>query len=111
MPTRRWMLALGVSSAATLAVGLPVMAVTTSKPYRVVHGEVVLVDPRSRTVRLSTGGAATGRHSVTVTVPAGLRVGMPTGSEQLDQLTAGQRVSVDLSTGADHVARWISLDS
>lgn len=110
MPIRRWMLALGVSSSAALAVGFPVMALTTSKPYRVVHGQVVRVDPAARTVQLRTGTSATGRHSVTVTVPAGLRVGLPAGSEQLDQLTAGQRVTADISSHDDHTARWISLD-
>lgn len=105
------MIALGVSSSVALAVGFPVMAVTTAKPYRVVHGRVVQVDPQARTVQLRTGTSASGAHSVTVTVPAGLRVGLATGSEQLDELAAGQLVTADISTRTDHVARWISLDS
>ena len=104
------MIALGVSSSVALAVGFPVMALTTSTPYRVVHGRVLQVDPGARTVRLRTGGPG-GQHVVTVTVPAGLRVGLATGSEQLDELTAGQRVTADISTHDDHVVRWISLDS
>lgn len=109
MPTRRWILALGVSSSVALAVGLPLMAVTTSKPYRVLHGQVLRVDPGARTVLLRTGGTATGRRSVTITVPAGLRVGTAGGSEQLEQLTAGQQVTADASTSSGHVVRWILL--
>ena len=69
MPTRRWILVLGLSSSIALAVGIPVMALTLRMSTEVVTGQVVSVVPADRVIVLREGGGQPSPEAGQIAIP------------------------------------------
>jgi hypothetical protein len=110
VPTRRWILVLGLSSSIALAVGIPVTALTIHRSTEVVTGRVVAVERVDRVIivlRETALPTTSPGRQIAIHLNPGQRIRLAHGSESLEAVTDRQSIRARVGTGAEHRARWV----
>ena len=107
MRPRTQITVLTCSAALALAIGIPLSVFTLRPSTELVEGTVVSVVAEDNVVLVHSVGGARGLrgHTVLVRVPAGQRVRIGVGDEDLYFLRPGQRVSVRVRLGSHEAER------
>lgn len=105
-------MALTVISAMTLAVGLPLLALTSPERTETVTGRVIQIEPAAHLLVVQQPSAqltGAGRQ-ITVHLTGGQQVTRTGGTEPLTSVAVGEQVRARVSIRSDHDAVWVAVD-